>query len=316
MHTFIRLIIAVLLSIAFFGCSTTPQKTMRVGSVLWPGYEPLFLARSLGYYQGSKIQLVDYLSNTDAMHAFENNALEAAAFTLDEALQIINMGIAVEIILIMDVSHGGDVILANPGITSMRDLKGKRVGVESGAVGAYVLSRALEVHGLSLDDIHVVSVLASEQPDAFGDNIIDAAVSFDPVRTKLVNEGKQQIFDSTEIPDEVIDVLVVHKEYASTYPKAVKVLIDGWFKALKFTAEKPDKAAEYSAIRHKITPDEFLKGQKLMRFPSREENLRLLSPGSSPLIKTSKKLSEVLNRLNKAQGEVDLASHLNPGYLP
>jgi NitT/TauT family transport system substrate-binding protein len=50
---------------------------------------------------------------------------------------------------------------------SMQDLKGKSVAVESGALGAFVLSRALTLNGMQASDVNVVHLESNEQPKAF-----------------------------------------------------------------------------------------------------------------------------------------------------
>lgn len=297
------------------GCTSKPIETMRIGNVLWPGYEPLYTARSLGYYDNQPIKLIDYLSNTDAIRAFKNGALEACSFTLDETLILLSEGVELEIILIMDISDGGDVILANTEITSVAELKGKRLGVEAGAVGAYVGMRALELAGLKKEDVEIVSILSSEASEAFRSEKIDAAVSFEPNRSKLLKLGKVEIFNSKSIPNEVIDVLIVRKDYKNSYPEVVKSLIKGWFKSLKYAQDKPRKFAAYASARHQISIDEYIKSMNLLKFPTRKENLKLLDKKSSPLLTSSKKLISVLEELGHPVGGISISHFLNNEFI-
>ena len=237
------------------GCAEKPKETLRIGAVLWPGYEPLYLADKLGYYEDQPIKIIDYLSNTDSMLAFHNNYLQAGAFTLDEVLQILADGIDVDVILIMDISNGGDVIVANPGINSIKDLKGKPVAVESTAVGAYVLKRALDLNGMNINDIKIVSINAMEQISNFTEGHAVAAVTFDPYRTQLLKLGKKEIFNSTAIPNEIVDVLVVRKDYSRKYPEVIQHLTDAWFKTLEYQRANPVKSAEYSLKRFNTSWD-------------------------------------------------------------
>ena len=85
--------------------------------------------------------------------------------------------------MVTDISNGADVILAKPEIQSLKDLKGRRVGVDSTALGAFVITRALGQVGLSPKDIEIVSLGVSEQERAFKQGIVDAVVTFEPVRS-------------------------------------------------------------------------------------------------------------------------------------
>ena len=69
------------------------------------------------------------------------------------------------IILVVDVSHGADVVVGRRGMRTMKDLKGKSVAVESSALGAFVLSRALALNGMQASDVNVVHLESNEQTE-------------------------------------------------------------------------------------------------------------------------------------------------------
>ncbi len=310
--SFVLLSFVLLLS----GCVDRPQETLRVGAVLWPGYEPLYLADKLGYYKGQPIKIIDYLSNTDTILAFKNNNLHAAAFTLDETLQLLADGVDIDVILIMDMSYGGDVILANPGIDRVEELRGKSVAVESSAVGMFVLKRALELHDMDVSDIQIVSTNAMEQASNFATGNIVAAVSFDPYRTQLVKSGKQEIFNSTLIPNEIIDVLVVRRSYSEQYPETVKHLVEAWFKALSYQTQNPQKSAAYSLKRFDTTVEDYIASLELLKFSTKDDNRRLLDSQNSPLLQQQQHMIEILYELELIKKTPSLQGHLNSRYIP
>lgn len=298
------------------GCVDRPQETLRVGAVLWPGYEPLYLAGKLGYYDDQPIKVIDYLSNTDTILAFKNHNLHAAAFTLDETLQLLADGVDIDVVLVMDMSYGGDVILANPGIDSVEALKGKPVAVESSAVGMFVLKRALELHDMDVSDIQVVSTNAMEQASSFASGKVVAAVSFDPYRTPLVKSGKQEIFNSTLIPNEIIDVLVVRRSYAEQYPDTVKQLVEAWFKALAYQAKNPQKSATYSLKRFNTTVEDYIASLERLKFTTKEDNRRLLDSQESPLLKQQQGMIEILYELELIKKTPSLQGHISSRFIP
>jgi NitT/TauT family transport system substrate-binding protein len=298
------------------GCADKPQQQLRIGAILWPGYEPLYLAAKLGYYDKHPIKIIDYLSNTDAMLAFRNNNLEAGAFTLDETLQILSDGIDVDIILITDISNGGDVILANEDIHNVTDLKGKPVAVEKGAVGSFVLKRALELNNMSFNDIQIVSINALEQASSFEKGDIVAAVSFDPSRTQLIKAGKKEIFNSTLIPNEIVDVLVVRRDYSQQYPETIQHLVNSWFRALQYQEANPVKSSEYSLNRFDTTSSDYIASLKLLKFASKEDNRHLLDATTSPLLNQQHKIIDILREFRLLNEPPTLEGHLNKSYIP
>ena len=55
-------LLTVPLAIALTNCTPKTSIPLRIGSNLWTGYETLYLARDLGFYNDKSIHLVDYPS--------------------------------------------------------------------------------------------------------------------------------------------------------------------------------------------------------------------------------------------------------------
>jgi NitT/TauT family transport system substrate-binding protein len=258
---------------------------------VWPGYEPLYLARSLGYYNDSTVRFHEMTTSADVLKAFRNHAIDVAALTLDEALLLIQDGIDARIVLVTDISNGADVIVAHPSIKSIRDLKGKKIGVESLALGAYVLSRALDKAGLTPGDVTVVSVAVQEHEQAYAAGKVEAVVTFEPAKTRILARGGRQIFDSSQIPNEIIDVVVVRSDILQSKAGHLKKLEDGWFKALEYLTSNPADAARRMGKREGITAAEFSEALNGMIIPDRSENRRLLA---GALLEPATRLSTVM----------------------
>ncbi|MDQ6966158.1 MAG: hypothetical protein Q9M23_04455, partial [Mariprofundaceae bacterium] len=80
------MLLALLLTQLLAACTPAPKPDLRIGTNIWPGYEPLYLARSLGLFKDTGISLIEYPSSTETMRALRHGSIEAGALTLDEAL--------------------------------------------------------------------------------------------------------------------------------------------------------------------------------------------------------------------------------------
>jgi len=295
--------ISVLFVIGFlFACTPERAPVLRLGTNVWPGYEPFYLARDLGYLPENSIKLVEYSSSTQVIQAYRNGAIDAAALTLDEVLMLSSHDQEPRVILVLDSSFGADAVVATSAIKSMAQLKGKRVGVESTALGAYMIHRALEVSGMNHSDITLVPMPVDEHETAFKENRVDAVVTFEPVVGKLLARGGNKVFDSKQIPDEVMDVLVVRKGYLEKYPQVLQVLAENWFKALAYHKLNAADAEEKMAQREGISAAEFKLALGGLRIASRDDNLWMLSGHSSPIENQMHRLETVMiqNRLLSA----------------
>ena len=258
---------------------------LKVGTTLWPGYEPLYLAQHNGYYD-DRIRVINYPSASEVIRSFRNQALEVAALTLDEVVLLRESDIDVQIILICDISDGADAILARPPIASLADLKGHRIAVESAAVGAYVLTRALEIGQIALTDVQPVNRENNEQYQAYLDNEVDAVVTYEPVRSQLLSAGATEIFTSRQIPGEVVDILAVERSVIERRQQDLTLLIKGWYQALDDLRNKPQQSHEYIAARHKISVEEVDASLDGLEFPDQSKTRKLIS-GSPSLIERS-----------------------------
>ncbi len=285
---------------------------LQVGANVWPGYEPLFLARELGYFDDRRVRLVEYFSATQVIHAFRNRAIQVAALTLDEVLLLQESRLDPRVILVMDISNGGDAILVKPEIESLEGIRGHRVCVESTALGGFFLTRALQTVGLKPSDVNIVPCEIDEQYRKYLEGKVDAVVTFEPVRTRLIAQGAKQVFDSSQIPGEIVDVLVVLQELLERHPDQVEQLLKGWFRALDHLKTKPKDAAPLISKRLKISPEEVLASYTGLKLPNLEDNLKMMSGLDSSLLESAKRLSKFMLDAKLLQHEVDLQYFIHP----
>ena len=300
---------------ALAGCMREPEPVLRIGTNVWIGSEPLYLARDLGRLDANSVQLVEYLSASEVLRAFRNEAIDGMVISLDELLALAADGLQPRIILIVDVSNGADVVVGRADMRSMHDLKGRSVAVESGALGAFVLSRALALSDMQTSEVNVVHLESNEQPGAFEKGQVDAAVTFDPYRAQLLAAGAKTLFDSTQIPGEIVDLLAVRASVVDRHPKPIQALLSGWFAALDYMKREPADAAQRMGIRQQTSGEQFLQAQKGLHVPTREENLRMLGGPNPALTTTGRRLMTLMVDAKLLRTSVDIEKILAPQPL-
>jgi NitT/TauT family transport system substrate-binding protein len=297
------------------GCVRDPESALRIGTNVWIGSEPLYLARELGRLDPKVVQLVEYPSASEVLRAFRNQAIDGMVISLDELFGLAVDGLQPRIILVVDVSHGADAVVGRSGMRTMKDLTGKRVAVEGGALGAFVLSRALALNGMHTSDVRVVHLESNEQPGAFEKGQVDGAVTFDPYREQFLRAGAATLFDSTQIPGEIVDLVAVRANVLDQQPKAVQALLSGWLKAIDYLEREPKDAARRMGIRQQTTGEQFLKGLRGLHIPSREENLNMLGGEKPQLAVTGHKLMALMLDAKLLRAPLEIESVLAPGPL-
>lgn len=257
------------------------EPPLRVGTNVWPGYEPLYLAREIGKLPDDQVQLVELSSAADVIRLFRSGSLDVAAMTLDQVLTQLRMPEPVSIILVTDISMGADAIVAAADVPSMAALHGRRIGVEPGSVGEFLLVRALSLNAMRAADVQRVGLSASELEPALRDGRVDAVAVFEPERGRLLASGARVVFDSARIPGEILDVLVVRSARVGARAAALQTLTRGWFSALRALSESPQQAAAVMARRENVDAVSLYAVLDLLHFPGRDENAAALS-GHSP----------------------------------
>ena len=295
--------------IALFAGSCSNEKTapaLKVGAIQWLGYEPFFLARSMDKYAPDMVKLVELQSSTDTLRLLREGVLDAGMLTMDEVLGELALGTALKVVLVVDISNGADVLLGKPGLDKLPDLKGKRIGVENNAVGAVLLNGALKKAGLDVSEITLVPLTSDEHLSSYMNGRVDAIVTFKPMSNTLLAQGAVKLFDSSEMPDQIIDVVAVRQDSLAEAAANIEMLIEGYFSALSYLNQFPKKATDMMSPRLGISGQEMLASYDGVLMADRELNRRLLSGSPSRLAGITITLQKTLLEAGLLDHEVSI----------
>jgi NitT/TauT family transport system substrate-binding protein len=143
----------------------------------------------------------------------------------------------------------------------------------------------------------------------------DGAVTFDPYRAQFLRGGASTLFDSTQIPGEIVDLIAVRASVIDHQPKAIEALLSGWFRAIDYVRSDPMDAARRMGIRQQTTGEQFLQAQRGLHIPSREENLRMLGGDNPQLAVTGRRLMTLMLDAKLLRSSVRIEDVLAPGPL-
>ncbi len=263
-------------SLAFLGsllaglaCSPTPASTLRVGTLARVAHAPLHLARGLGYLEGIRVKLVDMPEPAASMEGLRMGLLDGAALRLDEALVLLHEGVDLRVAAVLATSRGGEALLVRPGVKGLEGLRGLRIGTSGTPVAHYFLTRALQAGDLHPTEVQWVTLDEAGLEAAFGRGGVDGLVVQGDLRRKLLLQGASSLFDSTRIPNEIFEVLVVR----SSLPQAKRALLDhlekGWLRTLDDLRYRSQEVIPPMAARLGMTPESFSEHLKDLALPDR-----------------------------------------------
>ncbi|OOG21471.1 nitrate/sulfonate/bicarbonate ABC transporter [Thioalkalivibrio denitrificans] len=312
---FPRTLLALILGLALGGCTPAPPEPLRIAAGQFAGYEPLYLARDLGLLDEDTVRLVEYAPGSQTLRAYRNGVVDGAALTLDEVLILAREGYNPRILATLSFSQGVDMVVARPEVESLAGLRGRRIGVENTALGAYFLSRVLFFAGIDRDEVTVVPMELAEHPQAFREGRADALITYNLSPRQLDEMGAIKLFDSSSIPGEIVDVLIVRARVLERAPEAVNALVAGWTGAMNHIAEHPRDAAVRMAPRLRMSPDEFRENLTGLDLPEPARNLQLLSGDPPPLQTTMEDIKRFMISAGLLPGPVDLSGLIEPAPL-
>lgn len=295
------------------GCAS--KVPLGAGIHPWIGYETLFLAREFGWLPSS-VELLEGTTALDSLEALETGKATAACLTLDEVLRARAAGLPLQIALVFNISAGADVLLARPDISTLSDLRGKRIGLEHGAVGGLVLLKALESARLDRASVQTQDLRIEQQISAWQRGEIDAVVTYEPTASRLKRLGARQLFDSRSMPDLIVDTLAVHRERARNSAAELNRLVYAHFKGLEHLRLYRQDAIYRIAGRQGMEVEEISRALAGIALPTLLANRSLLSSADTRLHRSAAEVGHWMMGENLIERLPDSPTLYSPEWLP
>lgn len=179
-----RTILLILVAFLFFaGCAKNiaeeKLKKINIAFHEWVGYGPLYLAADKGFFKDEGIELVFIDEQLDSARrdAFKREMLDSEAGTIDLLVSKRAEDTPIVAVMEIDISSGGDGIVATEDIKRIEDILGKRVALARDDVGETFISYIFHKKGLNMDDVTIIAKRPERVAQAFLDGEADAAVT-------------------------------------------------------------------------------------------------------------------------------------------
>lgn len=283
----------------------------------WPGYELIELHQVLLPETASQYRIVRTSDAKESIKLLSDGEVDAAAVTLDEALALSHSGTAIKVVLVFNISVGADVVIARSDIENPSQLVGKRLGHTPGPLSELMLNKFLEHNNLSPQSIQLVPLEASEHPAAIVNGLVDAIITYSPTSNQLLMDGGNLLFDSSEMPSLIFDVLVVKESSMRLFNKtAIKRLVRSHFEGRQHLIVNPQDASYRLSSTLKLPADEVLKSYKGLVLPDVRKNHRLLGGKTPALESTAANIVTILSQAGYIDESTFTSGLFTNKYLP
>lgn len=292
---------------------------LKIGYSDWPGWVAWQIAIEKGWFKQAGVDVeFDWFDYVPSMDAYAAGKLDADCMTNGDALVTGASGGKSVMILVNDYSAGNDMIVAQPGINSLEDLKGKKIGVELGFVDHLLLLKGLEKYGMSESDVQLVNVPTNETPQVLASGQVSAIGAWQPNSGKALEmvPGAKPIFTSAQAPGLIYDVLAVNPASLAAHPDEWKKVMKVWYRVVNYIYDPKTHAdaVRIMAARVGISPAEYeplLKGTHILKLAEAKKVFKK-GDGFSSLYGSSAIVDKFNLKYDVYKKSQDVDSYLDP----
>ena len=188
------------------------------------------------------VQVNDYV---ESINQYTAGGFDGCVMTNMDALTIPAAGgVDSTAMIIGDYSNGNDGVVLK-GKSELKDIKGQPVNLVELSVSHYLLARALETQGMNEKDIKIVNTSDADIVSAYATKDVTAAVTWNPMLSEVVKQPDSHlVFDSSKIPGEILDLMVVKTDKLKAHPELGKALAGAWYEVMYTMSGNDAKAKE------------------------------------------------------------------------
>jgi NitT/TauT family transport system substrate-binding protein len=266
-------ILALAGALVLASCSKSPEpqaeqrKEFNIGWSIYAGWMPWPYAQQAGIVKkwadkyGIKINVVQVNDYVESINQYTAGKFDGVTVTNMDALTIPAAGGKdTSAIIVGDYSNGNDGILLK-GADTMAAIKGRQVYLVELSVSHYLLARGLEKTGLKPTDVKTVNTSDADIVGAFSSPDAQAAVAWNPQLSVMKGQaGVKEVFNSSQIPGEILDLMVVDTATLNANPNLGKALAGIWYETVALMQRQDAKGKEARAAMAKLsgaTPESF-----------------------------------------------------------
>jgi NitT/TauT family transport system substrate-binding protein len=243
-RTFYRIGSVLLLSLSFIlsplAAHAETKDKFSIAWTIYAGWMPWDYADNAGIVKKwadkydieiDVVQINDYI---ESINQYTAGQFDGCTMTNMDALTIPAAGgVDSTALIIGDFSNGNDGIVLKGADKKLADIKGQRVNLVELSVSHYLLARALDSVEMSERDVTVVNTSDADLVGVFNASDVTSTVTWNPLLSEITAiPDTTKVFDSSEIPGEIIDLLVVNSETLAANPAFGKALTGAWYEIM------------------------------------------------------------------------------------
>ena len=222
--------------------------SIYVGWMPWGYLQDSGIMKKWADKYGIAVEIVQINDYVESINQYTAGEFDGCSMTNMDVLSIPSGGgVDTTALIVGDYSNGNDGIVLKDK-TQLADIKGQNVNLVELSVSHYLLARALETVGLSEKDITVANTSDADMIAAYTTADVTSVVTWNPLLSEIAAmPGSTLVFDSSNIPGEIIDIMMVNTQTLADNPDFGKALIGAWYEVMDLMKAGDSAALEAMA---------------------------------------------------------------------
>jgi ABC-type nitrate/sulfonate/bicarbonate transport system substrate-binding protein len=251
-----------------------PREHVRFGVGSAIAYNPIYVAKEKGFYEeeGLDVEFLWAQAAPEVIQATIGGSAEGGVGGSFGMIAGAEKGAPV--ITVAVYAYGGErialAVRSDSGINSVKDLYGKKVGFQSGAIGQQMFGTMAQVEQLDTSKIDTVFLNNVDMPAAVAARTIDAIVTWEPQPSLLEAKGLVRVIQRGGKYLKSPGCVMFGTDYIKKNPEAVRRFVKAHFRGCQFIRQHPREASVINAkyVRGAV-PEVLEKSYKYLVFDPR-----------------------------------------------
>ncbi|EEF63401.1 ABC transporter substrate-binding protein [Pedosphaera parvula] len=224
----------------------------------WPGYTVLEIAKQKGWFKDAGLDVeLDWFEYLPSIDAYSAGKVDSVLIVATDAMVTGSTAGKGKIIALLDYSEGSDMIVGAPGIESIKDLKGKDIGIELTLVEHLLLLKALEVNGMKQSDVNLVNTATDKTPQTLASGKVAAIGAWYPISGQALKQvpGAKKLFTSAEAKGLIYDVMNVNPSSYAHHKEEWTKIVAIYYKCVDYLNDPATKDDAIKIMSAKVGAD-------------------------------------------------------------
>lgn len=272
------------------------------------------LAKAKGFFEeefgkdGTEVNYNLFLAGPPMNEALSGDRLDIANLGPLPAISARASGIDVKAVAraYSDDFYYGLLIRPDSSITSVKDLKDKKVAVQVGSGAHLFLMLLLQQNDLKTGDVNIVNMPTSDQQTALATHSVDAVATWQPFVAEIEFANAGKILMTSQNVIRTVGVYLARNDFAQKNPELIERFLKVHQRAAEYLKNNPDEAVAIISRESKLPVDALAKSFQTINW-----DLHITDEDVKTLVQTK----DFLKDTNVIKKNFDIHDLIDTSYL-